>query len=243
MPNASPELVAQANLIRLGDNPYPGRLIIAGRNQGGDQLVQLYALMGRSENSRNCVLAIKDGRVFTEFADPSKGGDPSLVIYNAMSSYGRDYYVVSNGKQTDTVARALGAGGTLSDGLAEWSYEPDEPNYTPRITAVCTLRDTATVTIGVLRRSICGLREEHVHSYDGVAPGFGYGVHTYQGDGNPLPAWEGVPLLFPLEGKVEEIATCYWELLSQENRVALAVRFIDDGTGEKSTYTINAYGD
>ena len=130
------------NLSRLSSNPYPGRGIVIGTSEDGLHAVQIYWIMGRSENSRNRIFSIDGGRLFTEAADPAKVKDPSLIIYNAMNEY-RGNFIVSNGNQTDTVFKGLrmDASVALRNILVDRQYEPDAPNFTPRITGVCQIRD------------------------------------------------------------------------------------------------------
>ena len=218
--------LARRNLFDLTSNPYRGRIIVLGMDSTGKYMIQLYAIMGRSENSRNRVLREADGRVFTEAADPSKMTDPSLIIYNAMGEY-RSAFVVSNGQQTDEVLNAFVTDGDLREGLMDYKYEPDRPNFTPRITGVSYRVGRPFFELSILRKSqwddSC---ERHTYSYETIGDGFGYCVSTYSGDGNPLPSFTGEPFLVPLSGDIDSVAQTYWRLLNQENRVALVVKFI-----------------
>lgn len=233
--------LAASNFKALSRNPYPGRGIVLGLNSKGDHLVQIYWIMGRSENSRNRVFESADGRLFTVAADPSKVKDPSLIIYNAMLE-ANGVYIVSNGAQTDDVYRSVRRGGDFEHGLRRQTYEPDSPNFTPRITGALELDSAKIAKISILRKSpwddTC---ETHLHTYVSLGKGFGYCVTTYQGDGDPLPSFQGEPILLPLEGTMDQIAKKYWAALNPENRVSLAVKFIKIESGESSIKTINRF--
>lgn len=236
---------AQANFFNLSQNPYPGRGIVAGLDETGQYMVQVYWIMGRSENSRNRVFKADDetGRLFTEAADPSKVKDPSLIIYNAMLE-APPFYVVSNGDQTDTVIGELNRGPFfLESALCGREYEPDAPNFTQRITAVGKLdsRLGQRIMMSILRKSRFGDRCDQ-HTYElHSGPGFGFCVTTYSGDGDPLPPFRGDPLLMPLVGGAEDIARTYWDALNEANRVSLAVKWIEIGNGRSDIYIINEY--
>lgn len=239
---------AAANLAALARNPYPGRVIIIGLDQKGENLVQVYAIMGRSENSRNRVFGYEGGRIFTEAANPSKMKDPRLVIYNAMREVlVRDMdstmNVVSNGDQTDKVADGYNEDKSFQWAMSQCTYEPDEPNFTPRITA-CSywLRSGKPVGImSLLRKSPWSDEcDRHLYELNGFGQGFGHCLTTYQGDGNPLPAYRGEPRLMPLLGDLDWIADMYWEMLNPDNRVSLAVKFIPR-LGLSSTVIRNQY--
>lgn len=229
-------------VTRLSDllkNLYPGRGLIIGMTPDQKHLVQISWIMGRSPNSRNRVYRSgMDGRVYTDWANPTVGGDPTLVIYNAMlQNQQAGKYVVSNGHQTDTVLQAMlnqGGGGGFMPGLANWQYEPDAPNFTPRITGALSLsRGLWRADFSVLSRRTeeedC--RSEHFFTSD-IMPGYGSCLTTYTGDGNPLPSFTGAPYTLPLEyDRLEDMADQYWGRLNYDNKVALAVKFIDIKTG------------
>jgi len=231
-----PKLVAKANLHNLSVNAYPGRGLIVGRAETGE-IAMVYWIMGRSPNSRNRVFVAQGGKVSTEFADPSKGGDPALVIYNAMLEYPHDgFYAVSNGAQTDAI---IGRG---SEVLLEWEYEPDAPNFTPRISATVSMSIKLSVVLTLLRKSPWGEAcERHFYRYSHLEPGYGHCLTTYAGDSAlALPAFRGEPLLVPLEGAIDEVASAYWEALNEENRVSLAVKFVG-ARGKSRVRLINRY--
>lgn len=243
--------LADSNLTALKDNRYPGRLIIAGLNDSGQFLIQVYALMGRSPKSRNRVLVQSTdvrGLVKVEVADPSKldaNEDLSLIVYTAMAENPvLDSFVVSNGEHTG-VALLEGVGNITES----YSYEPDSPNFTPRIAAGFDLisDDPADeynriARMALLKKPLIESNVPDMYYYELLtSPGFGYCIHTYIGDGNPLPAFKGDPYLLPLSGDIFNIADTIWGSLDEENRISMAVKFIEIKTGKSETYTINKY--
>ena len=239
-------LGAKVNLFNLGGNPYPGRLIVVGLDETGENLVQVYAIMGRSENSRNRVFGCGDnGRLFTEAADSSKTKDPSLIIYNAMREAHtgiQTLYVVSNGHQTDAVADECSRNSLVAT-MIKWEYEPDAPNFTPRITSVTYWGNAGfpISLISILRKSVwSGRCDRHLFGINDIGRGFGYCFHTYSGDGDPLPAFRGEPYLVPLIGDANQIADTFWQALNADNRVSLAVKFIPKD-GPSNIFVINKY--
>lgn len=240
----SNETRAQSNFSWLRNNAYPGRGIVVGIDQTGNYLVQVYWIMGRSENSRNRVF--KSDRMdllYTEATNPAIVQDPSLIIYNAMRKKGQ-HYVVSNGDQTDTVVESDLDPSNLNVILATRMYEPDKPNFTQRITAVSSLREgsLSSLQISILRKSVFGDACERL-TYEYVPQaGFGHCVTTYSGDGDPLPPFLGDPLVMPLRGGLQEVADEYWAGLNEINRVSLAVKFIAVDNGHSRIHIINKYG-
>jgi hypothetical protein len=206
-------------------------------------MVQIYWIMGRSENSRNRIFLQEEavGRLYTAPADPSKVKDPSLIIYNAMRE-NPPHYVVSNGDQTDAVIEKLKFPPYLEQALVDYRYEPDEPNFTQRITAISSLSKVGPYAqMSVLRRSRF---DDHCDTSTyllNLKGGFGFCITTYAGDGDPLPPFRGDPLLMPIEGNMERIARQYWAVLNEENRVALAVKWIERGNGRSDIHIINKY--
>lgn len=237
MEMATVAATAAENLMRLSRNPYPGRGIVVGQDEFGN-IVQIYWIMGRSENSRNRVFAHDDrGKLWTEPADPSKVKDPSLIIYTAMDQRHKAY-AVSNGAQTgDAVAVDQGL---MEREVTDWSFEPDAPNFTPRITALSRLGYRSAEFL-VLRKSPGGSETDHAYFILELIQGYGYCITTYMGDGDPLPSFRGEPYLLPLEGSPMQILDLYWESLNHENRVAIALKLINPRTGESIITTINRY--
>lgn len=213
---------------RLAANPYPGRGLVLGRAESGESWLQVYWIMGRSENSRNRVFVAEGGELRTEAADPAKLADPSLIIYEAMLEL-PGVYLVSNGDQTRTVCDVMEAGGRFEDALEMREREPDAPNYTPRISGLIDLRlGEAVFALSILKANPAepALTDRTTFRPAAPPPGFGLGLTTYQGDGNPLPSFRGEPLWLPLSGSAEAVADAYWAALDRSNRVALAVKEI-----------------
>ena len=236
---------AIGNLGNLASNVYPGRGLVMGMTPDEKSLVQIVWIMGRSLNSRNRVYRSDPeipGRLHTAWAHPEAAGDPSLVIYNAMlENQEQGKYVVSNGHQTDTVLASMVKQGIegFMPGHANWRYEPDKPNFTPRITGAFSLGSGSwRADFSVLSRLPDGeFQSEYFYTGD-IQPGYGSCLTTYTGDGNPLPSFTGGPYTLPFDyDTIESLATQYWGILSNENKVALGVKFIDIDTG-KSFVTV-----
>jgi IMP cyclohydrolase len=234
--------IAAKNMAELQANPYPGRGIVIGENHLG-QFIQIYWVMGRSENSRNRVLVGEDDLIRTAPYDPSKVKDPSLIIYNAMKTVGNQH-IVSNGAQTDTVAEYLVRGtGTFEDALATWSHEPDPPNNTPRISGLLDSTSGAFVLSKIVADPVDPSASVWTtYRYVSTRPGYGLCFHTYVGDGNPLPSFDRDPYLVRLTGTPAEIASTYWRLLDEQNRVALVVKAIQRATSQVEYRIINRLG-
>lgn len=236
----TPETLAQTNFKELKSNLYPGRGLVVGLSELPSVGLELYWIMGRSENSRNRRFVAEGTILRTAPVDEAKLADPSLVIYEAMLELPR-VYLVSNGDQTRTVYEALRLGGTFDSALATREHEPDAPHYTPRITGMFDLGGE-TAVLSLLRSSIFGPAQTDRYTYrPSLMPGFGYGLTTYMGDGNPLPSFSGDPLLLPLAGTAEEIIGAYWDALNAENRVALALKRIPLDGGPSTILIRNQY--
>ena len=224
----------------LTGNRYPGRGILVGKSADGDSLYYAYFIMGRSENSRNRVLEEKDGALFTRAFDESKVVDPSLIIYAAMRRV-RSAIIVTNGDQTDTIQEALTADGDFFSALETRTYEPDAPNYTPRISALITLDDgDFDLKMSILRRQADGECERARFVYPSKA-GVGHLIHTYITDGNPLPSFTGAPKEIAIGENFDDFSHSLWEALDEENRIALFVRKIDLKTGKEQTHIFNKH--
>lgn len=232
---------AERRLKALRENPYPGRGLVIGRNTFGDYVMMSW-LMGRSPDSRNRLYRKEGERIFTDLADPSRpAARPELTIYNAMLRVD-DHFVVSNGAQTDTIIEALSEGKGLGSGLNGWEYEPDAPNFTPRISAVLSPRHHAYVgNIATLRHGEDGRCVSDFYPYQKIPYGLGYCVTTYEGDGNPLPSFGGAPYPVPLDGDADMIAATYWHALDAKNRVSLAVKVIEAELLVSGTLLYNQY--
>ena len=240
---------AAGNLKRhLRENRYPGRGIVLGRSTDGSAWLQVYWIMGRSENSRNRRFVVEGATLRTEAVDASKVVDPRLIIYEAMLEL-PDVYVVSNGDQTRTVVEEMASGGTFEGALARRDREDDAPNYTPRISGLIDLRGRLhgappALALSILRASDADASLTDRTTVRPVAPppGLGLGVTTYSGDGDPLPPFRGDPLWLPLEGGVGQVLAMYWSALDEGNRVALAVKTIPMGGGQGEILVRNAQG-
>lgn len=235
-------LTAQTNLCALHENPYPGRGLVVGLDPSATCLIQAYWIMGRSPNSRNRIFATQGGRLWTEAADPSRVKDPSLIIYNAMDEL-NGLYMVSNGDQTDTIVQAMLAGADAFQALNTRQYEPDAPNFTPRISAVCDLRHgRPTTELSVLKKSPFSEGcERQFFRYEQFCPGLGHCITTYTGDGEPLPPFQGEPYVLPLGETPSTIMDTFWGALNEVNRVALAVKSIELSSGVSEILIRNQY--
>jgi IMP cyclohydrolase len=243
---------AKENLRLLAQNPYPGRGIVIGVDKTGENMVQIYWIMGRSESSRGRVFTADGGMVFTEPLKPLPPGEGNLIIYNAMNEvlFGR-HFIVTNGVHTDAIFEAyenteVPISVSFQAGLKKFFYEPDGPNYTPRIAGVCSPGFNVIAQLAVIRRQWESDKCYRVlYQYEDITPGFGYCVHTYVGDGNPLPSWVGDPKLMPI-GDIAKIAETYWNSLNEANRVSLAAKVIpldpaEDSHVHSSVQIINKY--
>ena len=232
----------QLNLTELlQNNPYPGRGIVLGRSADGKSAIAAYFIMGRSENSRNRVFTVTEDGIRTEAHDPSKMTDPSLIIYHPVRQVG-DSLVVTNGDQTDTVRDGLLAGKTFASALHTREFEPDGPNYTPRISGL--ISPDGSFKLSILKSADgdpgCCLR--YFYTYDRPLAGEGRFIHTYTGDGNPLPSFEGEPERVTLDApNAEALAEQLWEALNEDNKVSLFVRYTDLESGEYTQVIKNKF--
>ncbi len=214
----------------LRRNPYPGRGLVVGRAESGAWLL-IYWIMGRSANSRNRRFVAEGEILRTEPIDAAQVDNPELIIYEAMLTL-PGTYLVSNGDQTRTLADKLAEGGMFDEALCKREREPDAPNYTPRISGMLDLLDTrCPVTLSILKANAANpaLTDRFTYRPAPPPPGLGYGLTTYMGDGKPLPSFSGDPLLLPCLGDAQSLLDTYWQALDSENRVALAVKWIEGG--------------
>jgi len=226
--NTLPHIQAAKNLEALSRNAYPGRGLIVGLSSDGNHMVQAYWMMGRKPSSRNRIFVMKEnGTVETSFIDPDQAKDAKLLIYKAMAEY-RGSYIVGNGDQVDTVIWHEHINRSFQEVMNIRTYEPDGPNFTPRITAICAdLADKPFVEMSLLRKSAFGDGcDRFLYRQEQFEPGLGYCLTTYINDGDPLPAFRGEPYLLPLQGGIHDVTATLWETLDEENRVALVVKFI-----------------
>ncbi len=227
----------------LSSNSYPGRGIVLGRSKDGTKAVIAYFIMGRSENSRNRVFVEEDGGIRTEAFDPSKLTDPSLIIYAPVRKLGGNT-IVTNGDQTDTIAEAMKRGGSFEEALRSREFEPDAPNYTPRISALLTVENRGIAFRLSILKSAHGDPGQCLrffYEYPSPMAGEGLCLHTYQGDGEPLPSFEGEPRRVGIEGDIGDFSGKLWEALNRDNRVSLFVRYIDCKDGTEQTRIINRH--
>lgn len=226
----------------LKKNAYPGRGIVIGKSENENKAIIAYFIMGRSENSRNRVFTEKDGGIITEAADPAKMEDPSLIIYAPVRKYG-EHTIVTNGDQSDTIYTGLEQGKSFEEALRSRTFEPDAPNYTPRISGLLTLGlEGFHYNLSILKSANGNPAsvQRHFYEYDAPLAGVGHFIHTYQQDGNPLPSFAGEPVAVVLEGELEEIGNTLWNSLNWENKVSLFVRSIELNGNEK-TIVFNQY--
>ncbi len=227
-----------AELIR--DNSYVGRGIVIGKSENGKNAVTAYFIMGRSANSRNRVFTVKEGSVYTEPYDASKVVDPSLIIYAAVRQYD-NRLIVTNGDQTDTVYDALKDGKTFSEALASRQFEPDAPNFTPRISGMVTFAEKDfSYEMSILKSidpegSACA---RYTFAYPSKA-GLGHFIHTYVCDGSPIPTFQGEPERVLIGSDIDAFTGKLWDALDENNKISLYVRYTDVDTGIYTDRLIN----
>ncbi|MCI9196292.1 MAG: inosine monophosphate cyclohydrolase [Lachnospiraceae bacterium] len=225
----------------LKGNPYPGRGIVIGKNPDGTKAMTAYFIMGRSENSRNRIF-VEDGQgIRTQAFDPAKMTDPSLVIYAPVRVLGNKT-IVTNGDQTDTIYEGMDKQMTFEQALRSREFEPDAPNYTPRISGILHVENGSFNYAMSILKSDNGSPEScnrFTFAYENPAPGQGHFIHTYQSDGDPLPSYEGEPKLVAIPDSLEEFAEMLWGSLNEDNKVSLFVRSIHIATGESVSKIIN----
>lgn len=225
----------------LKENAYPGRGIVIGKTPNGKYAVTAYFIMGRSENSRNRVFVEEGQGIRTEAFDPSKLVDPSLIIYAPVRVLGTDT-IVTNGDQTDTIYALMAEGKTFEQSLRTREFEPDGPNYTPRISGVMHVKDGQFDYDMSILKSNNGNPDacnRYTFAYSNPVAGEGHFIHTYMHDGNPLPSFEGEPKLVAIDDDMEAFTNKVWTSLNEDNKVSLFVRYIDIATGEYKTTIIN----
>lgn len=225
----------------LADNAYPGRGIVIGRSKDGTKAVTAYFIMGRSSNSRNRIFAVEGEGIRTEAFDPSKLEDPSLIIYAPVRVLGNKT-IVTNGDQTDTIYAGMDTQLTFEQSLRSREFEPDGPNYTPRISGIMHLENGSYNYAMSILKSNNGNPDScnrYTFAYENPAAGEGHFIHTYMHDGNPLPSFEGEPKLVEISGDIDEFTDMVWSNLNEENKVSLFVRYIDIATGKYETRIVN----
>lgn len=227
---------------RIDGNPYVGRGIVIGKSSDGKKAATAYFIMGRSANSRNRVFTVKNGEVFTEPFDASKVEDPSLIIYAALRKF-ENRLIVTNGDQTDTVYDGIVTGKSFSESLESREFEPDAPNFTPRISGMLTFGgNDFNYEMSILKSldengSDCA---RYTFSYPSKA-GLGHFIHTYVTDGNPIPTFQGEPERVAIPDSIDEFADEIWNYLDENNKISLYVRYTDltDGSYEEKLINKN----
>ncbi|MBP8593631.1 MAG: IMP cyclohydrolase [Ruminococcus sp.] len=225
----------------LKSNAYPGRGIVIGKSKDGKSAVTAYFIMGRSENSRNRVF-LEEGRgIRTEAFDPSKLTDPHLIIYAPVRVLGNKL-IVTNGDQTDTIYELMDKQYTFEQALRTREFEDDAPNYTPRISGILRFGEEGfNYAMSILKSangdpSSC---QRYTFSYNNPIAGQGHFIHTYMGDGSPLPSFEGEPKLVEISGDIDQFTDMLWTSLNEDNKVSLFVRYVDLETGKEDTRIVN----
>ena len=225
----------------LNSNTYPGRGIVIGKTKDGKKAVTAYFIMGRSNNSRNRVF-VEDGEgIRTQAFDPSKLEDPSLIIYAPVRVLGNKT-IVTNGDKTDTIYEGMDKQLTFEQSLRTREFEPDAPNYTPRISGIMHVENGKYNYAMSILKSNNGNPEacnRYTFAYENPVAGEGHFIHTYMHDGNPLPSFEGEPKLVEINGDIDEFTNMVWTNLNEDNKVSLFVRFIDIETREYETRIVN----
>lgn len=225
----------------LSASAYPGRGIIIGKSPNGKYAVTAYFIMGRSENSRNRIF-VEDGEgIRTQAFDPSKLTDPSLIIYAPVRVLGNKT-IVTNGDQTDTIYEGMGKQMTFEQSLRNREFEPDGPNYTPRISGIMHIENGIyNYAMSILKSnngdpSSCN---RYTFAYENPKAGEGHFIHTYQCDGSPLPSFEGEPVPVTMSDDMDSFTELVWNNLNEDNKVSLFVRYIDIETGKYTSKIIN----
>ena len=222
----------------LRANTYPGRGIVLGKSADGQKAVIAYFIMGRSENSRNRIFVEEDGGLRTEAFDPATLKDPSLVIYWPVRKFGTAT-IVTNGDQTDTVYEFLAAEKTFEEALRMRTFEPDPPILTPRISGLVHKDGSYRLSILKSANGNADSTQRFFYEYPQPVAGEGHFIHTYLGDGDPVPSFEGEPENVSIVGDIDSFTRLVWENLNEANKVSLFVRFIDLVSGSEETRVVN----
>ena len=224
----------------IADNPYVGRGIVIGKTADGKKAATAYFIMGRSKNSRNRVFVKRDGALFTEPHDASLVEDPSLIIYAALRRY-ENKLIVTNGDQTDTIYEGLMAGKCFRGALKSRAFEPDAPNFTPRISGMLTFEEgDFTYQMSILKSIDAEGSECARYTFDYPAKaGLGHFIHTYVTDGNPIPTFQGEPERVAIPDDIDAFTATLWNALNEDNKISLYVVYTDLATGEAEERLIN----
>ena len=226
----------------LGENTYPGRGIVIGKSADGRHAAIAYFIMGRSVNSRNRVFEATEDGIRTKAFDESKLEDPSLIIYHPVRRLGNQL-IVTNGDQTDTIRDGLAAGKTFSQSLMSRCFEPDGPNWTPRISGLVTFtEDGFDYSMSILKSADAEGSACNRFTYDYAAlNGLGHFIHTYVTDGNPIPTFQGEPERVAIGSCSKEFTEMVWNSLNADNKISLYTNWIDLQTGEETVTIINKH--
>lgn len=223
----------------LSTNTYPGRGIVIGKTPDGKKAVFAYFIMGRSENSRNRIFTEKDGAVFTEPFDASKVEDPSLIIYAAVRSI-NNKTIVTNGDQTDTIYDFIKEGKTFEEALETRCFEPDGPNWTPRISGLLCFDGGYSYKMSILKSADAEGSACNRFTYNYAAiNGLGHFIHTYNCDGNPIPTFSKEPERVAVDNDIDTYTNAIWNSLNEANKISLYVSYIDISSGETENRLIN----
>lgn len=225
---------------RVDGNPYVGRGIILGKTPDGKKAVSAYFIMGRSENSRNRVFLEEGENIMIKAFDESKLEDPSLIIYYPVRTH-ENKLIVTNGDQTDTVYDFIKEGKTFEDALMTRCFEPDGPNWTPRISGMITFNDNDfTYKMSILKSADAEGTEcnRYFYNYAPIA-GLGHFIHTYVTDGNPIPTFQGEPERVLTDNDIDAFTKELWESLDEQNKISLYVRYTDLADGSTESRMIN----
>ena len=231
-------------LQTLSANAYPGRGIMLGVDEAGENAVIAYFIMGRSVNSRNRIFEESEDGIITKAYDESKMTDPHLIIYAPVREMGDGRTIVTNGDQTDTIRDFLAEGKNFEDALRTRTFEDDQPNCTPRISGLVTVKDgKAVYQLSILKSDANDDTSVQRFFFDYPQPkkGIGHFIHTYQGDGNPLPSFEGEPEKVAIHGDIEQFAMDVWDNLNDDNKVSLYVSYISLSDGSVDSIIINKH--
>ena len=225
----------------LSNNTYPGRGIVIGKSKDGKKAVTAYFIMGRSNNSRNRVFVEEGEGIRTQAFDSSKLEDPSLIIYAPVKVLGNKT-IITNGDQTDTIYEGMDKQLTFEQSLRSRKFEPDAPNYTPRISGIMHIENNKyNYAMSILKSNNGNPNScnRYTFAYENPIEGQGHFIHTYMHDGEVLPSFEGEPKLVEIDGDIDEFTNMIWSNLNEDNKVSLFVRFIDIKSGEYETRIIN----
>lgn len=230
------------NMNNLKNNDYPGRGVLIGQTPDKNNIVQVYWIMGRSQNSRNRIFVKENKFLKNKVYNESKVVDTSLIIYYPMKHF-QNKYIVTNGDQTDTIHTYIKNGKTFEDALKTRTYEPDKPNFTPRISGIVDLESNAKYKykISILKTLMNNknIPVNYIYRYENFISGAGHCITTYESNGEPLPSFKGEPYILPIYNSIEKNIKTYWNTLNDDNKISLAVKFINLENNEQTLKIIN----